>query len=524
MLVTLKPSQLHVSPRSAAVQVVGILTTVSRILSGALDSLSTPLHAQRGDRDGTTLAMTPVEPGGVIMRILTITTVGLATAVFLYAFEPHLMIGSAATDLAILEWGNRLFSLPSLLAAAGAIVLALAWRWHSRLASAVAPRGSSDVRLTRYPSVTVIRPVRGRDVGAEDNFRAALDTGYPGEVETLFIFDDDEDPGLPLARKVVREHRAAGRRGTADVLVAGAPPQGRTGKLNAMIIGAARATGELIGFGDSDTRPDRNVLRGVVEALMTTPRAGSAFAPVLVYEPAKYAGDALYGLMQNALYSPLAANAAGTTRTLPFIMGQLMVFTREALDAIGGVATAQGQLVDDMYIGKRVHEVGYRNVMSTRPLHIATGGMTLRQFMPVYRRWMAFSKNGLPLSFTWRQWMTGVTFYGSLILALIAYEAGGFFAALPSLIALGFVGASQLILQRRYGGAPIPARLAWTAWGVFLLAPVIMAGNIFRRQVSWRGRVYTLNRAAGLAPAVVPVRVAANDNSSIDKPTWSQVA
>ncbi|MDB4968614.1 MAG: hypothetical protein JWN44_4303 [Myxococcales bacterium] len=458
------------------------------------------------------------------MRILTISTIGLAAAAtYLYAFDPHFMIGSAATDLAILSFASRLSSLPSLLAAAGAIVLALAWRWHSRLAAAVAPRGDRDIRLTSYPSVTIIRPVRGRDVGAEENFRAALDTGYPGDVETLFIFDDNDDPGLPVARQVVREHRAAGRRGSAGVVVAGSPPPGRTGKLNAMIIGAEHATGELIGFGDSDTRPDRKVLRGVVEALMTTPKAGSAFAPVLVDQPAVAAGDALYALMQNAMYSPLAAEAAGTTRTLPFIMGQLMVFTREALDAIGGVATAQGQLVDDMYIGKRVHEVGYRNVMSTRPLHIATGGMTLREFLPVYRRWMAFSKNGLPLSFTWRQWMTGVTFYGSLILAIVAYATGGFFAALPSLMALALVGASQLVLQRRYGGASIPLRLAWTAWGVFVLAPVIMAGNLFRRQVSWRGRVYTLDSAAALAPAL---HVAANDNSTTvqDKPTWQQVA
>ena len=28
---------------------------------------------------------------------------------------------------------------------------------------------------------------------------------------------------------------------------------------------------------------------------------------------------------------------------------------------------------------------------------------------------MLFSKNGLPLSFTWRQWMTGLAFYGALV-------------------------------------------------------------------------------------------------------------
>jgi ceramide glucosyltransferase len=391
----------------------------------------------------------------------------------------------------------------------GVVVLFAVWRWHRRLAAAITPRAEARLRLPHYPSVTIVRPVRGRDVGAEENFRAALDTGYPGEVETLFIFDDHDDPGLPVARQVVAEHRAARRPGTADVIVAGAPPPGRTGKLNAMIVGAARARGTLIGFGDSDTRPDRDVLRGVVEALVTTPGAGSAFAPVLVHQPARASGDALYAIMQNALYSPLAAYAAGETRTLPFIMGQLMVFKRAALDSIGGVAAAQGQLVDDMAIGKALHRAGWANVMSRRPLHIATGGMTTREFLPVYRRWMMFSKNGLPLSFTWRQWMTGVAFYGSLVLSLIALAVGGLGAALPSLAAFVLLGASQLILQRRYGGAPIPARYAWTSWGVFLLAPVIMVANLFRRNVNWRGRVYQLNAAAALAPAsVTPIAAA----------------
>ena len=152
-----------------------------------------------------------------------------------------------------------------------------------------------------------------------------------------------------------------------------------------------------------------------------------------------------------------------------------------------------------MALGKALHHAGYRNVMSRRPLHIATGGLSLRAFLPVYRRWMMFSRNGLPLSFTWRQWMTGVTFYGSLLLAALAWSLGSWRAALPSLAALLLVGVSQLQLQRRYGGAPMPLRLAWTSWAVFLLAPAIMATNRWRRDVSWRGRVYDLNAAAALA-------------------------
>src|SRR4051812_4571562 len=334
----------------------------------------------------------------------------------------------------------------------GLSVLVLVVAWHNQLSRAIAPRDKMLRWRRRYPSVTVIRPVRGKDVGAADNFRAALGTGYPGDVETLFIFDDDSDPGLPIAKEVVAEHKRLGLAGSAAVLVAGAPPAGRTGKLNAMVVGQRVARGELIAFGDSDTRPDHDVLRGVVDTLLASPQNGSAFAPVLVYDAPQAAGDVLYQVMQNAMYSPLAAWAAGETRELPFIMGQLMVFRREALVAIGGVESVQGQLVDDMAIGKRVHEHGYRNVMSRAPLHIATGGLTLRQFLPIFRRWMMFSKNGLPTSFVWRQWLQGGEFFVSLVALVAALVTGHAIAALLPAAALVAQAASLIALNRRYGG------------------------------------------------------------------------
>jgi ceramide glucosyltransferase len=385
----------------------------------------------------------------------------------------------------------------------GLVTLLAALAWHRRLSAAITPRAEVPTFRRSYPSITVIRPVRGKDVDAAENFAAALDTGYPGEVETLFVFDDDSDPGLPIARAAVKAHRVAGLPGTADVIVAGSPPAGRTGKLNAMVAGQRRARGELIAFGDSDTRPDHNVLRGVVDTLLASPKNGSAFAPVLVHQAPKAAGDVLYALMQNALYSPLAAFASGEKRELPFIMGQLMVFRRDALDAIGGVESVQGQLVDDMAIGKRVYEAGYKNVMSRIPLHIATGGMTLKQFLPVFRRWMSFSRNGLPISFVWRQWLQGAEFFIAMMAMVAAVVAGHPLVALLPAAAVAALSGSMFILNRRYGGAEVPARFFWTPIAFFLIAPAVLVQNMLKRKVDWRGRIYTLGASDALAATPV---------------------
>jgi ceramide glucosyltransferase len=395
-------------------------------------------------------------------------------------------------------------SLATILGLAGLTLLVAFVRWHRKLSAAIEPLDNVRVIRKRYPSVSVIRPVRGKDVGAAGNFAAALDTGYPGEIETLFIFDDDKDPGLPVARAVVAEHIARGRKGHAEVVIAGAPPPARTGKLNAMVVGQRVARGELIAFGDSDTRPDKHVLRETVDTLLASKENGSAFAPVLVHQPAQGAGDVMYALMQNGLYAPLAAYASGERRELPFIMGQLMVFRREALEAIGGVESVQGQLVDDMAIGKRIHQAGYKNVMSRHPLHIATGGLSLRQFLPIFGRWMQFSRNGLPTSFVWRQWLQGVGFYAALVTLIAAVATGSFVAALFPTAALVAQAASMLILQRKNGGAPVPAK--WWVMPIvfFLVSPYALAKNALRRRVSWRGREYKLDAAAALAAQPAP--------------------
>jgi ceramide glucosyltransferase len=365
-----------------------------------------------------------------------------------------------------------------------------------RVLRAIAPRDARVPPPASYPSVTVVRPVRGADPDCERNFSAALDTGYPGEVETLFIFDDERDPGLPIARRVVARHTGPG---WARVLIAGEPPSGMTGKLHAMAVGAREARGELIAFGDSDTRPDREVLRALVAKLLATPRAGVTFAPVVVSSPPTAAGDVGYQLLLNAWYGPTVAAEAGEQREVPFIMGQLMVWRREALAAIGGVDAARGQLVDDMYLGTLVEAAGFTNVMIRHPLHIHNQGMSLAAFVRLYRRWLLFSRNGLPVAFTWPLWLRGLEFWTALLLLFGAIAERHPLAALVPLAALAAFALAFRESDEKMGGAPIPLRWLWMALAVPFLAPFELVSMALHKQVDWRGRAYALDAQARLA-------------------------
>lgn len=367
--------------------------------------------------------------------------------------------------------------------------------WHRRFARALARAPVPARPAAPYPSISVIRPVRGLDVGAEENFRAALETSYPGEVETLFVFDDASDPALPVARRVVDQHRASGARGAAEILCAGAPPPRRTGKLHAMIAGARRARGALIAFGDSDTRPAPGLLTALVDALRASPEVGATFAPVVVPDPPRTLGDAGYALMLNALYGPAVARAAGASGRLPFIMGQLMVLRPEALAAVGGPACAEGQLVDDMYIGRCLNRAGYENVMINQPLTIVNTGTSLRAFLDIYRRWMLFGQGGIPLRCTWPLWLRGLGAWLATALLVGSLAIGAGWGALVAGAALVAQGESLARLHARFGGAPLPWRLRWFAIALFLLAPFVLASMRWRT-VEWRGHAYALRGPA----------------------------
>lgn len=388
------------------------------------------------------------------------------------------------------------------LLALGLALLLLEIATHRRLARALRPPPAPP-RLHVYPSLTVIRPVKGLDPEVAENLRAALDTGYPGSVQTIFVFDDEREPAVPLAEAAIEERAHGAGASTAEVLFCGPPPPGRTGKLNAMIQGLGKARGELIAFADSDIRTDRQALRILVETLRASPRAGSVFAPVVVSEPARTLGDAVYAILLNGLYSPPAAAQAGRReRELPFILGQFMVISRQAIEAIGGLERVQGQLVDDLYIGQLVRAAGLRNVVSGHPIRIIQYGLGPREALQVVKRWFAFSRTGIP------EWgfklpiaqRAASCWLGVLGACGFAVAGHGLLAAASALLA-AWVTVSVGSLHGRVGGAPLRGLHRLAPALVYLVAPILLLRTNRMRCVRWRGRAYALDAGGRLAEA-----------------------
>jgi ceramide glucosyltransferase len=373
---------------------------------------------------------------------------------------------------------------------------------HVRLGRVLRRRPAPPPFPTSAPSITVIRPVRGMDTGAEDNVRAFLEMEYPGRLELLFVVDSEQDPACPAIRRMIAEHHTTAQR--VELLIAGAPPPQRTGKLNAMLFGVAAATGELLAFNDSDSRPSRDLLGRLVTELLARPDAGCTFAPVVASADRPTAGDVAYGLLMNAWYGPTVSWAAEPRSELDFIMGQLMVFRRQALDAVGGVGVAEGHFVDDMYIGRALSGAGWKNVVIESPLRIVIGGMGPIQFLRTFRRWMLFSEGGLSFRFTWPNWVRGVACWiawGALIAALAAGLPG---TAALGLLPIAVSAWSQDSLQRAYHGPPIAVHQLWVPAVLPLIGGLVALSAKLNRRVDWRGRSYDLDGEARLGASGSP--------------------
>ena len=385
---------------------------------------------------------------------------------------------------------------PSLLFIICALLAAqLLWD-HRRVSRALADLRSADRedRPAGLPALSIVRPTKGADVEQLDNFRASLRVDYPGDVETIFVFEDAEDPAHDLAMQAISEHRARGGHGQARIVLAGAPPPERTGKINNMIIGADASSGEIVAFGDSDTRPSPDLFRRLVTDLVARDDAGAIFAfPVTTPTP-RTAGDVGYAVILNAYLGAEMQAFAGQARTLPFLMGQTMVFRRKALDAIGGVQCAEGQLVDDMFLGAQVAKAGFGNLLGRAPVSVINHGLSFGDFYRLWRRWLFFGRGGIPLRF-----VVPMAWRGFSVFMAIGLMCAAPAAALPLPLALLLAeGWHYLRLNRLVGGARIPARFLWMAWLPQPMAAWIAVSMFFNPTVEWRGRTYRLDLAARL--------------------------
>jgi ceramide glucosyltransferase len=154
--------------------------------------------------------------------------------------------------------------------------------------------------------------------------------------------------------------------------------------------------------------------------------------------------------------------------------------------------------VDDMHIGTHVIAAGLRNVMSSEPIRLIEWGLTFPEFAKTARRWLVFSRSGIPARLALNSAFHYLVFWLGLASLVAGVAAGAWAVALAGVALVIATTATLLALNTATGGPPVPVRWWWMPTLVLVAVPFLYMTTWMWPHVIWRGRTYDLNAKAEL--------------------------
>jgi ceramide glucosyltransferase len=338
------------------------------------------------------------------------------------------------------------------------------------------------------PPVSILKPVRGLDREAYENYASFCRLDYP-EYEILFNVADERDPAIPIIERLIREFPERSIR-----LFLGAEQLGSSNKVNKLSNMVAEARYELLVMSDSDIRVAPDYLRAVV-APFRDPRVG---AVTCLYRG--IAGKS-FGSIIEALgnTSDFAAGVlvAWLFRSVNFALGATMATTKERIAEIGGFEDLADHFTDDHELGYRIAARGYRVAIATLPVDTVYPETSMKEYFRHQLRWSLAIRHASPAGYLGRIfvhaifWMlVGIAAAPSLKIAM-AYLAA--YVILRPLMAwtVGVWGLRDPLLRKNIWRLPVHDACAF----------VVFVASFLTRRVEWRGTFYHI-RGKELIPVV----------------------
>jgi ceramide glucosyltransferase len=327
------------------------------------------------------------------------------------------------------------------------------------------------------PGVSILKPVRGLDPGAYENFASFCRQDYP-DYEILLCVDPDDKAVTSLADELrrnfpersIRVLYGSGRIATND----------KVAKLARLV---SEAKHEVVVISDSDVRVRPDYLRKVT-ARLADPNVGAVTCFYASREDKTFT-DHLQSIgMMSDFYAGILV--AWQLDGVKFALGPTIATTRTRLAGFGGYAAIENRPADDLLVGRLIAEQGCEVVLLPYTIDTVADYASFRELLHKRLRWAVVMRNLRP----WGHF--GLVFTQGLAWTVAAV------AVHPSLAVARFFFGSYMIL-----------RLAMTAviagWGLDqpdfwenlwliplwdAVACVIWLVSFSRNSIRWRGADY----------------------------------
>jgi ceramide glucosyltransferase len=354
-------------------------------------------------------------------------------------------------------------------------LLAIYSSWRFFAQAAAKPDTDSSFR----PPISNLKPIRGLDPDAYENFASFCRQDYP-DYEIVFCVDNKEDAILPTIERLrnefperpIRVLYGSGRIAAND----------KVAKLARMV---SEAEHEFLVISDSDVRVKPDYLRTVI-APLADPAVGAVTCP---YVPTQDV-TVLESLQSIGMFSDFYAGCfvARELDGVKFALGPTIATTRTHLASFGGYASIENRPADDLLVGRMIAGQGYRVELLPYAVGTVPDYGSLRDLFHKRLRWMTVMRHMRPaghfgLVFTqglpWS--LAAIAIHPTLAIAA-TYLALYFGLRVAMTWVIGIHGLKQDHLIKNLALIPV-----WDA-----LALVIWLASFAQRSIRWRGSNYLI--------------------------------
>ena len=371
------------------------------------------------------------------------------------------------------------------------IALFSGWRFFNRSSFA------RVAQATFTPPVSILKPVRGLDPDAYQNFVSFCRQDYP-VYEIVFCVGDRSDPVFPVIQKVIADFPQQDIR-----VLFGSGREATNDKVAKLARLAKEAKYEILVINDSDVRAEPQYLRTIV-APLADPKVG---AVTCFYVPTDDT-TLVQKLQTIGMYSDFYPGivVAWQLDGVKFALGPTIATSRARLAEFGGYEMIENRPADDLLVGRLIAEQGHEVKLLPYSVLTVADFQSLRDLFLKRLRWIVVMRHMRPwghlgLIFTW-----GLPW--SLFAAAIAPNAlvtGGFLAAYLAVRVAMTLQVASLGLKQRVPWQGLALIPLWDA-----MAFVIWLASFTRSTIRWRDHDYYIRNGE-----LVPVAAAATGSQPI---------
>ncbi len=331
---------------------------------------------------------------------------------------------------------------------------------------------------TAFPAVSILKPVRGLDPEAYENFASHCRQDYPN-YEVLFGVASADDPVVPVVRRL---QRAFPERSIRLIV---APPFGPNRKACLLHQLTAAARHEILVMSDSDMRVTPDYLTRVVSPLADA-GVGLVTCPYVGGEVRSLPAG-LEALHMGVTFLPSVV-VARKAMAMRFALGASIAMRRADLERLGGFGALAGYLAEDFQVGyQTATKLGLKVHLSNYIITDIIGEAGLREVWRQEVRWMRCNRVSRPREYPGLL-LTSSTALAGLLAMVSGFDGPSRQALMVTLVLRWVVGW----LVTGYTGDWISRRwLIWLPVRDLLSALVWVAAGAGKRVV-WRGERYRL--------------------------------